>query len=125
MRVCIPTEGSGGLDDRVGEHFGRVPTYTIVDTETGAVEVLPNESEHMGGTGLPGELLARAGVDALLCAGLGPRAMALLEEHGVRVYIGANGSVRDALGAWKRGELQAATDEDICREHKFGEHHHH
>jgi predicted Fe-Mo cluster-binding NifX family protein len=125
MRVCIPTEGSGGLDDRVGEHFGRVPTYTIVDTETGEVEVLPNESEHMGGAGLPAELLAQAGVDVLLCAGLGRRAMALFQDHGVMVYLGAQGTAREALAAWERGQLRAATDEDICREHKFGEHHHH
>jgi len=124
MRVCIPTEGSGGLDDRVGEHFGRVPTYTIVDTETGEVEVLPNESEHLGGSGLPAELLAQAGVDALLCAGLGRRAMALFEDYGVMVYVGAHGTVKDALEAWKREGLQAATDEDICREHKFREHDH-
>jgi predicted Fe-Mo cluster-binding NifX family protein len=125
MRVCIPTEGSGGLDDRVGEHFGRVPTYTIVDTETGEVEVLPNESEHMGGAGLPAELLAQASVDVLLCAGLGRRAMALFQDHGVMVYLGAQGTAREALAAWERGQLRAATDEDICREHKFGEHHHH
>lgn len=125
MRVCIPTEASGGLDDRVGEHFGRVPTYTIMDTESGEVEVLPNESEHMGGSGLPPELLAQAGVDVLLCAGLGHRAMALFEEQGVMVYIGAHGTAREALERWKGGELRPATDEEICREHKFGEHHRH
>ena len=34
MKVCIPTMGEKGLDNLVGEHFGRVPTYTIVDLET-------------------------------------------------------------------------------------------
>ena len=65
MRICVPTEGNGGLDDRVGEHFGRSPTYTIYDTETGEVEILPNTSEHLGGSGLPAELLAQAGVDVV------------------------------------------------------------
>jgi len=124
MKVCIPTEGSGGLDAQVGEHFGRVPTYTIVDTETGEVEVLPNESEHFGGSGLPAELLAQAGVDVLLCSGLGRRAMGLFEDYGVMVYIGAHGTAEEALERWKREELQAATDEDVCREHRFRRHEH-
>ncbi len=124
MRVCIPTEGSGGLDAPVGEHFGRAPTYTIVDTETGEVEVLPNESEHMGGSGLPAELLAQAGVDVVLCAGLGWRAKALLEDYGMMVYVGAQGTAREALEAWEREQLQAATDEEICRECKLEGHGH-
>jgi len=51
MKVCIPTEGEGGIDDLVGQHFGRVPTYTIVDLDTNEVEVTQNTSEHMGGVG--------------------------------------------------------------------------
>ena len=31
MKVSIPTNGKKGLEDTVGEHFGKVPTYTIVD----------------------------------------------------------------------------------------------
>lgn len=119
MRICVPTEGSGGLDDRVGEHFGRSPTYTIYDTETGEVEVLPNTSEHMGGMGLPAELLAQAGVDVVLCAGLGPRAMALLSQYGIEVYTGASGTVREAIQAWQAGRLTGA---EPCDRHLFHNH---
>ncbi|HEU67830.1 MAG TPA: dinitrogenase iron-molybdenum cofactor biosynthesis protein [Candidatus Acetothermia bacterium] len=116
MKVCVPSEGAGGLDDLVGEHFGRVPTYTVVDTETGEVEVLANESEHMGGTGLPGQLLADAGVNVVLCAGLGRRALALLHERGIEVRTGASGTVRDAIEAWKKGRL---SEGDPCDRHMF------
>lgn len=116
MKVCVPSEGVGGLDDRVGEHFGRVPTYTVVHTETGEAEVLRNDSEHMGGTGLPGEILARAGVDVVLCAGLGGRALALLEGSGIEVCTGVSGTVREAIESWKRGELGKG---DACRRHQF------
>ncbi|MHA1386469.1 MAG: NifB/NifX family molybdenum-iron cluster-binding protein, partial [Candidatus Helarchaeota archaeon] len=61
MKVCIPTMGDKGLDEEVGAHFGRVPTYTIIDTETNNVEVVKNNSEHMGGVGLPAEILASLG----------------------------------------------------------------
>lgn len=48
MKVFIPTAGVGGIDDVVGQHFGRVPTYTLVDLDTNDVEVIPNTSEHRG-----------------------------------------------------------------------------
>jgi predicted Fe-Mo cluster-binding NifX family protein len=121
MKVCVPSEGAGGLEDRVGEHFGRVPTYTVVDTETGQVEVLRNESEHTGGTGLPGGILVRAGVDVVLCTGLGARALALLEGSGIEVCTGASGTVREAIESWKRGELGKG---NACRRHLFHDHGH-
>lgn len=121
MRVCVPSAGPGGLDDRVGEHFGRVPTYTVYDTETGQVEVIDNTSEHMGGTGLPGELLAQVGVDVVICAGLGRRAIDLLSRHGIEVCTGASGTVREAIQAWQEGRLSGA---DACQRHMFHDHGH-
>ncbi len=122
-RLCIPTEGSGGPDARVGEHFGRVPTFTLVDSETGAIEVLDNTSEHMGGAGLPAELLARAGVDVVLCSGLGRRAIHLLSDAGVSVCTGMTGTVAEVVAAWKGGDLPKAGESDACTRHAFHDHH--
>lgn len=117
MRVCVPSEGKKGLDEAVGEHFGRVPYYTVYDTESEKVEVFSNTSEHMGGTGLPPDIIAAYDVDAMLCGGLGGRAISLFEQKGIMVYIGAHGTVRDAIKLWKDGKLQVATDENACKEH--------
>jgi predicted Fe-Mo cluster-binding NifX family protein len=125
MRVCIPTIGENGLDDSVGEHFGRVPTYTIVDLETDKVKVIPNTSHHMGGQGYPPELLIKEGVTVMVCRGLGRRAINMFEEFGINVYIGASGTVRDALMAFKRGRLQKAGAGDGCESHAFHDRHHH
>ncbi|RLG70536.1 MAG: dinitrogenase iron-molybdenum cofactor biosynthesis protein [Methanobacteriota archaeon] len=119
MKVCVPTMGMRGLDEAVAEHFGRAPTYTIVDTETGSVTVLPNVSEHMGGQGLPAEILAENGVDTLICSSLGWRARSILEQLGIAVYIGAKGTVRETLKLWERGNLQPVGDDTVCREHMF------
>lgn len=129
MKVCIPTMGNRGLDEQVGEHFGRVPTYTVVDTETQEVTVIDNTSEHMGGRGYPPEIIANTGTQAMLCAGLGRRAIAMFEELGIMVYVGANGTVKDTLSMFNEGQLQPATDENACRQHAFRredhDHHHH
>jgi predicted Fe-Mo cluster-binding NifX family protein len=122
-KLCVPTSGSGGLDDLVGEHFGRVPTYTIYDSETGAVEVVDNTSEHAGGTGLPADILANLGIDVLLCSGLGRRAIGILNGSGIEVSIGLSGTAREAIEAWKGGRLSGASEGDACQQHAFRDRH--
>jgi predicted Fe-Mo cluster-binding NifX family protein len=118
MKVAIPTMGNNGMDEYVSEHFGRAPTFTVVDLGTNEVRVIPNTSEHMGGSGYPPEILANAGVKVMLCRGLGPRAINMFEQYGIEVYVGASGTVRDAIQAWQAGRLNVATDENACRMHR-------
>lgn len=125
MKICIPTMGNNGLDDFVGEHFGRVPTYTIVNLETNEVKVVQNTSEHMGGIGYPPEIMIREGVKILVCRGLGRRAINMFDETGIDVYIGASGTVKDAISAFKQGRLKKAGLGDACGQHAFRDQHHH
>jgi predicted Fe-Mo cluster-binding NifX family protein len=125
MKVCVPTIGESGLDNIVGEHFGRVPTYTIVNLDTNEVKVVPNTSHHMGGQGNPPEIMAREGVNVMICRGLGRRAINMFEEMGIDVYIGASGTVKDAIDAFKQNKLQKASISDACGQHAFRDQHHH
>ncbi|MDG6218164.1 MAG: NifB/NifX family molybdenum-iron cluster-binding protein [Candidatus Thermoplasmatota archaeon] len=126
MKICIPTMGNKGLDDSVGEHFGRVPTYTVVDLDTDEVKVVENTSEHMGGFGYPPEIMAREGVNIMVCQGLGRRAISMFDQKGIEVYIGASGTVRDAISDFRQGRLQkVAGVEDACGRHAFRDHHEH
>lgn len=121
-KLCIPTSGTGGWNDTVGEHFGRVPTYTIIDVEHDVVEVVDNMSEHAGGSGLPADILSGFGIDVLLCQGAGRRALAILAEKGIETYVGVSGTVRDAVNEWTRGHLNHATESDACQQHAFHDH---
>lgn len=118
MKVCVPTLGDKGLIEQVSEHFGRAPTFTIVDVDSDDVQVVPNRSEHMGGVGLPPEHLADAGVEMMLCSGLGPKAVKMFEAFGIEVFVGAEGTVQDAVEMWKNGRLAMATDENACKMHR-------
>ncbi len=122
-RLAIPTSGRGGLDDSVGEHFGRVPTFTLVDSETGEIEVLENTSEHMGGAGLPADLLIASGADIVLCKGLGRRAIESLSSGGLSVCTGVAGTAGEAVAAWKRGDLGKAGESEACTRHAFRDRH--
>lgn len=121
MRIGIPTMGDKGLEETVSEHFGRAPTFTIVDMKTKEVKVLPNTSEHFGGFKVAPEILAEAGVEVMLCSGLGPRAVSMFEQFGVEVYVGADSSgttVRDAISAFQAGRLTEASDANACKMHR-------
>lgn len=124
-KICIPTDGKNGMDDTVSEHFGRAPTYTIIDLETNNVTIIPNTSNHMGGQDHPPELLAHEGVQTMICRGLGRQAFQRFQELKIDVYIGATGMVKDAVDAFKKGILQKADINNACGRHVFRHNHHH
>jgi len=118
MKICIPTYEMNGLDETVCGHFGRAPTFTVVDIESGAVNTISNTGEHFGGSGLLPEMLSKEEIRVMLCGGLGPKAIAMFEEFEIEVYAGAEGTARDAIKAWQEGQLREANDENVCREHR-------
>ena len=119
MKIAVPTISKKGFEDLIGQHFGRSPTYTIVDSESSAVKVVNNTSHHMGGSGYPPELLSKKGVKAILCSGMGSRALQMFKDAGIKVYVGAFGTVADAIESWRNGELQEADETHACTQHAF------
>jgi predicted Fe-Mo cluster-binding NifX family protein len=79
----------------------------------------------MGGEGYPPEIMAKEGADVLICRGLGRRAITMFKEFGIEVYIGAFGTVEDAIKDYKQGKLQKAGLSDACGQHAFRDHHNH
>lgn len=118
MKVAVPTNGERGLDEEVGLHFGKVPTYTIVDTQTSQIQIVENTSEHRGGVGLPPELIANTGANVMIVFNAGMRAINRLQELGIDVYTGAQGTVREALEALQDGRLEPANAQNACKEHE-------
>ena len=117
MKLVIPTNSKKGLDDQVAEHFGRCSTYTFLNEKGEVIEIIDNTSEHMGGVGLPPELMKKHGVDILLCRGLGSRAIDLCQELGIDVYVHQAEKVEDIFNLWKNNKLKKAGDEDACEHH--------
>jgi len=119
MKIVIPTNAKKGLDDKIAEHFGRCLTYTFLNEKGEVIEIIDNVSEHMGGMGLPPELMKKYGADVLLCKGLGPRAIGLCKELGIDVYVYQAGTVRDIFELWRNKKLKKAGTEDACEQHKI------
>jgi predicted Fe-Mo cluster-binding NifX family protein len=113
MRICIPSETNEGLEAAVAGHLGRAPFYTLVDTESGEVAVLANAPHGEGHCNPTGALEGR-GVEAILCAGVGRRAVAALEDAGIRVLVTEAARVDHAVEALRNGAVRVLSVNEAC-----------
>ena len=121
MKLCIPTEDSGGLDARVCAHFGSAPFFTVVDTESEVIELLNNQNvSHSHGDCNPVSSIDSQKVDAVVCGGLGKRALMRLQQSGFEVYLSRSQSVREVVAEQKAGTLHKARVEEACGGHSHG-----
>lgn len=117
MRLCIPTVDDRGLEGRLSHHFGSAPYFTLVDSETGSVEVVANpHGEHEPGTCHSAEALTAYGVGAVVCMGmgLGRRAFGRLRHMGLPVFVTEDEEASTALKAFRAGRLRRLTSERAC-----------
>jgi predicted Fe-Mo cluster-binding NifX family protein len=116
MKICIPSDGNEGLEAAVAGHFGRAPFLTLVDTESGEVAVLAN-TPHGEGHCNPMASLEGSGVEAILCSGVGRRAVAALEGAGIRVLVTEAQRVDQAVQALRDGAVHALGVSEACGGH--------
>jgi predicted Fe-Mo cluster-binding NifX family protein len=118
MKIVIPTEDNNGLESKVSDHVGRSKTFTFLDENGNILKILPNTSDHMGGTESPPELMKRAGADILLCHGLGPRAWDFCKQFGIDMYISEKQTVGAVFAQWKNNDLKKIDLKDVCAHHR-------
>jgi len=109
MKIAVSAAG-GSLDSPVDPRFGRCQYFIIVDTETMSFEAIPNMSaDSMSGAGIQAaQEMAGRGVGAVITGNIGPNAYQVLSSAGIRILIGASGTVREAVEMFKIGQLQDA-----------------
>jgi predicted Fe-Mo cluster-binding NifX family protein len=107
MRYAISTEG-----DFVSAHFGRCPSFTIVDVEdSGAkiVEVLDNPGHQPGA--IP-RFLKEKGADCIVTGGMGARAQGFFEELNMQAIVGVWGRIDEVVSQLGAGTLRGG--ESTC-----------
>ena len=118
VRVAIPSEGNGGLDGRRAGHFGHCDVFTCIDVEDGqiqAVHILPNQEHVQGGCMVPVNLLAQAGVNALVVGGIGMRPLMGFRQVGIEVYHdGERPEIRPVVEDFLAGRLPRISDDQVC-----------
>lgn len=104
IKIAFPTGEKGGLDDTIYDRFGRAPTFTIVEVDTGTgeivgVEVVQNPGYAAGsGAGVKAaQTLGERGVKIVVGPSPGPNAYAALQYFGIQVIPMTGLRVREAL----------------------------
>ena len=119
MRVAISSTGQK-LDARMDQRFGRCPCFIVVDPASEEFEVLDNQAAMMsGGAGIQAaQMVVNSGAGAVITGNLGPNAADTLAAAGVKTYLGASGTVRQALEQYKTGQLRESSGPTV--ESHFG-----
>lgn len=107
MRIAISTDGNN-----VSAHFGRCPSFTIVDIDAGKVtarETLDNPGHEPGF--LP-KFLAERGVTRIVAGGMGQRAIILFSEQGIDHFLGVHGNIDSVIERLAEGTLEGG--ESLC-----------
>ncbi|MDP8234732.1 MAG: NifB/NifX family molybdenum-iron cluster-binding protein [Candidatus Saelkia tenebricola] len=108
MKIAISTDG-----DFVSAHFGRCPSFTIVEIGDNKVlgkDVIDNPGHHPGF--LP-QFLNKEGVNAIIAGGMGQRAAELFADVGIEAVVGVSGSVNEVIDKIVAGTL--AGGESLCQ----------
>ncbi|EKF85351.1 NifB/NifX family molybdenum-iron cluster-binding protein [Methanobacterium formicicum] len=115
--ICVPSLSNEGLQAEVSQHLGKTPYFVLIKWENDQIEkfqVLESGSKHLGGRMTPGEFIAGSGANILLCGNLGQKAVQMIEKAGIEVYVGASGTVMEALQSWVDSKLKPATMDTVC-----------
>lgn len=108
MKIVVTANGEG-LQAATSPIFGRCPTYLFVDTETMDVESVANPAVAAGGgAGVQAaQFVVQRGARAVLTGNIGPNAFQVFQAAGVAVYLCQEGTVEQAVEAYRAGKLPA------------------
>lgn len=108
MKTAISTDG-----DLVSAHFGRCPSFTIIDIEEGQVverQVIPNPGHQPGF--IP-QFLHERKVECIVAGGMGMRATELFNQMSIKTIVGVSGKIDDIIGQILDGSLKSG--ESLCK----------
>ena len=114
MKIAITSTGKT-LDSQVDPRFGRAACFIIVDTETMDFSAIENENAAAaGGAGISSaKVVIDVGAEAVLTGNCGPNAERTLTAASVKLYIGATGTVAEAVELFKSGKLTEAAGPNV------------
>lgn len=107
MKIAISTDGT-----IVSAHFGRCPSFTIIDIKDGKLinrELIANPGHHPGF--LP-QFLHDKGVNYIIAGGMGQRASGLFSEQNIQTIVGIGGTIDEVIDKLLKGTLEGS--ENIC-----------
>ncbi len=115
MKIAITSTGDS-IDSLIDQRFGRALEIFIYDTETKGKTVIHNtQSLNMNqGAGIQtAENISRHDVKYVITGHCGPKAFRTLQSAGIKVIVGAQGTVKDAIKRFNADELVPVEKPDV------------
>jgi predicted Fe-Mo cluster-binding NifX family protein len=115
MKVAIPTNEEKGLNSQVAENYSTCKFFLLIEIDgnkTTAQEAMPNVVPD-GAKGVKGAIafvLAGRGVEAAIVHRIPEKERLALVGNNVRIYLGASGTVKDAIKQYGDGRLKESSD---------------
>jgi predicted Fe-Mo cluster-binding NifX family protein len=121
MKIVITANGAD-LDAPASPIFGRCSTFIVVDTESTQFEAIANPAvSASGGAGVQAaQYVVELGAQAVVTGNVGPNAFGVFQAAQTPVYLFKGGTVREAMAAYKRGQLSSASGATVSQHAGMG-----
>ena len=108
------------------QHFGHTEQFKLYDVENGEIKQTQVVDTNGQGHGALASFLTNAGVEVLICGGIGGGAQAALAAAGIQLFGGVSGDADEAVLRFVSGNLNYNPEvrcSHHAHEHSCGEHH--
>ncbi len=119
MILAIPTENMSGEISTIYSHFGSAPFYAYYNTYDEKLDFVNNgNKDHEHGRCQPVDELREKKVEAVVCNGMGLRAINNLNSLGIKVYFAGNAlNIAEVVNMLKNDELKELLPVNACMRH--------
>lgn len=116
MKIAVTTEGN-----EIFQHFGKCKTFSVYSVENGKVRGMELLNAEQNGHSALAGFLRGAGVDVVICGGIGDGAKNMLAQAGIQLVSGIEGDIDSAVTAYLAGGL--SDNGGSCTHHAHEEEH--
>ncbi len=121
-KIALACEDNKGLNGQISQHFGRCPSYLIVDVEGNEIkksDIISNPYYDNHIPGMVPKFISEQGATVMIAGGMGPRAIDMFSNFGIEVVTGAIGNAGNVLKAYLQGEISGV---EPCKHDHPGDH---
>ena len=121
MKIAVTYENG-----EIFQHFGHTEQFKLYDVENGEIKQTQVVDTNGQGHGALASFLTNAGVEVLICGGIGGGAQAALAAAGIQLFGGVSGDADEAVLRFVSGNLNYNPEvrcSHHAHEHSCGEHH--
>ena len=121
MRIGVTYE-----DGNIFQHFGHTEQFKLYDVENGEIKQTQVVDTNGQGHGALSSFLTNAGVEVLICGGIGGGAQTALAAAGIQLFGSVSGNADEAVKNYIAGNLNYNPEVHCTHhehEHSCGEHH--